>query len=187
MHVFQNTCRDLHELFTIPTGNTLILHNLLHCIFRRDWKVMSKTRASCFIRDSKHVEAIKAPGLRSHAFIYFSVFGTPDETLALVLDMLLQGHFTYISGCVFLKITSKVYTMYLCRDKKYRMLFWRQYCESNGNFHEFSVNTQEFENFFKEINVTHCTSWNFRMICCLSPKILQFSDFFEKKIPVHLP
>ena len=30
------TGRDLHELFTIPTGNTSILHALLHCIFRHD-------------------------------------------------------------------------------------------------------------------------------------------------------
>ena len=74
---FQNTGRDLHELFTIPEGNTLILHALLHCIFRRVWEVMSKTRASCFIKGSKHLETIKA-------------FGTPDEILALVFDILLQ-------------------------------------------------------------------------------------------------
>ena len=43
---------------------------------------MSKTRASCFIRGSKHLETIKALGLRPRAFICFSVFGTPDETLA---------------------------------------------------------------------------------------------------------
>ena len=46
---------------------------------------MSKTRASCFIRGSRHLETIKALGLRPRAFISFSVFGTPDETLALVL------------------------------------------------------------------------------------------------------
>ena len=51
---------------------------------------MSKTRASCFIRGSKHLETIKALGLRPRAFICFSVFGTPDETLALVFDILLQ-------------------------------------------------------------------------------------------------
>ena len=49
---------------------------------------MSKTRASCFIRGSKHLEAIKTLGLRPRAFICFSVFGTPDETLALVFDIL---------------------------------------------------------------------------------------------------
>ena len=49
---------------------------------------MSKTRASCFIRGSKHLETIKALGLRPRAFICFSVFGTPDETLALVFDIL---------------------------------------------------------------------------------------------------
>ena len=55
---------------------------------------MSKTRASCFIRGSKHLETIKALGLRPRAFICFSVFGTPDETLALVFDILLIILFT---------------------------------------------------------------------------------------------
>ena len=49
---------------------------------------MSKTRASCFIRGSKHLETIKTLGLRPRAFICFSVFGTPDETIALVFDIL---------------------------------------------------------------------------------------------------
>ena len=52
---------------------------------------MSKTRASCFIRGSKHLETIKALGLRPHAFICFLVFGTPDETLTLVFDILLDA------------------------------------------------------------------------------------------------
>ena len=51
---------------------------------------MSKTRASCFIRGFKHLETIKALGLRPRAFICFSVFGTPDETLFLVFDILLK-------------------------------------------------------------------------------------------------
>ena len=50
------------------------------------------TRASCFIRGSKHLETIKALGLRPRAFICFSVFGTPDEILALVFDILLEIH-----------------------------------------------------------------------------------------------
>ena len=87
---FQNTGRDLHELFTIPEGNTLILHALLHCIFRRDWEVMSKTRALCFIKGSEHLKTIKALGLRPRAFICFLVFGFPDETFALVFDILRQ-------------------------------------------------------------------------------------------------
>ena len=56
---------------------------------------MSKTRASCFIRGSKHLETIKALGLRPRAFICFSVFGTPNETLALVLDILGQNILYY--------------------------------------------------------------------------------------------
>ena len=36
---------------------------------------MSKTRASCFIRGSKHLETIKARGRRPSAFICLSVFG----------------------------------------------------------------------------------------------------------------
>ena len=51
---------------------------------------MSKTCASCFIRGSKHLETVKARGRRPRAFICFSVFGTPDETLALVFDILLN-------------------------------------------------------------------------------------------------
>ena len=51
---------------------------------------MSKTRASCFIRGSKHLETVKVLGLRPRAFIRFSLFGTPDETLALAFDILLQ-------------------------------------------------------------------------------------------------
>ena len=53
---------------------------------------MSKTRASCFIRGSKHLETIKALSLRPRAFICFSVFATPDETLALVFDILHPIH-----------------------------------------------------------------------------------------------
>ena len=49
---------------------------------------MSKTHALCFIRGSKHLETIKALGLRPYAFICFSVFETPDETLALLFDIL---------------------------------------------------------------------------------------------------
>ena len=49
-----------------------------------------ETRASCFIRGSKHLKTMKALGLRPCAFICFSVFGTPDKTLALVLDILLD-------------------------------------------------------------------------------------------------
>ena len=51
---------------------------------------MSKTRASCFIRGSSHLETIKVLGLRPRVFICFSVSGTPDETLALVFDILHQ-------------------------------------------------------------------------------------------------
>ena len=51
---------------------------------------MSKTRASCFIRGSSHLETIKVLGLRPRAFICISVSGTPNETLAPVFDTLLQ-------------------------------------------------------------------------------------------------
>ena len=49
---------------------------------------MSKTRALCFIGSSEHLETIKAPRLRRRAFVCFLIFGTSDETLALVFDML---------------------------------------------------------------------------------------------------
>ena len=61
------------------------LHNFLLSHLR------SHIKNSCFVfhRGSKHLETIKALGLRPRAFISFSVFGTPDETLALVFDILL--------------------------------------------------------------------------------------------------
>ena len=49
----------------------------------------------------KHLETIKARGRRPSAFISFSVFGTPDETLALVFDILRQFQFGVLGffGC----------------------------------------------------------------------------------------
>ena len=44
-----------------------------------------------------NLETIKTLGLRPRAFICFSVFGYPDETLALVVDILHDGHTKYIS------------------------------------------------------------------------------------------
>ena len=44
------------------------------------FKKLYKKLVLCFIRDSKHLETIKALGRRRCAFIYFSVVGTPDET-----------------------------------------------------------------------------------------------------------
>ena len=55
------------------------------------WEAISKTRASCFIGVSKHSKTIKALGLRPRAFISFLVFGNPDETIALVFEILHQG------------------------------------------------------------------------------------------------
>ena len=53
-----------------------------------------RSHIKSFIRGSKHLETIKALGLWPRAFITFSVFGTPDETLALVFDIL-RNHSTY--------------------------------------------------------------------------------------------
>ena len=66
---------------------------MYHCIlfYSIVEEVISKTRTSGFIRGSKHQETIKALGLRPRAFICFWVFGTPDETLALVFDILLKA------------------------------------------------------------------------------------------------
>ena len=77
----------------LPVDHTFwwpILRKKVHEIFTLVWEDISKTRASGFIRRSKHLETIKALG-RSGAFICFSVFGTPDKTLALVVDILLLG------------------------------------------------------------------------------------------------
>ena len=52
---------------------------MYHCIFFHCfiWEVISKTRASCFIRSSKYLETM-----------CFSVFKTRDETLAVSFDIL---------------------------------------------------------------------------------------------------
>ena len=47
-------------------------------------EAISKTRAPCFIRGSKHLVTITALRLRRQTVIFFSVFETPDETLTLV-------------------------------------------------------------------------------------------------------
>ena len=78
----------------LPVDRTFwwpILGKKFHEIFTLVWEAISKTRASCFIRGFKHLETIKVLGLRPRAFICFSVFGTPDETLALVFDILRQN------------------------------------------------------------------------------------------------
>ena len=59
------------------------------------WEAISKTRASCFIGVSKHSKTKKALGLRPRAFISFLVFGNPDETLALVFEILLLKLINY--------------------------------------------------------------------------------------------
>ena len=45
-------------------------------------------RASCFVGGSRHLETITALGLQPRAFICFSVSEYPDESLALVFDIL---------------------------------------------------------------------------------------------------
>ena len=55
------------------------------------FRLRGHLKNSCFgfHQGSKHLETIKVLGLQPRAFICFSVFGTPDETLALVFDILL--------------------------------------------------------------------------------------------------
>ena len=78
-----------------------------------DWEAISKTRASCFIGVSKHSKTIKALGLRPHAFISFLVFGNPDETLALVFEILHHGQnldrHEFSSGTIVVPITQGSY------------------------------------------------------------------------------
>ena len=54
-----------------------------------------QNESECFIGVSKHFETIKALGLRPCAFICFSVFGYPNETLALVLEIVHPGNNMY--------------------------------------------------------------------------------------------
>ena len=70
-------------------GKQFWLEVFVNEFFKSDhaWEVISETRASCFIGVSKHLETINAVGLRPRASICFSVFEYPDETLALVLEV----------------------------------------------------------------------------------------------------
>ena len=81
---------------TIPKKNNFysalcsqISQTYFHCswFMMHVWEAISKTRGSCFIGVSKHSKTIKALGLRPRAFS-FLVFGNPDETLALVFEIL---------------------------------------------------------------------------------------------------
>ena len=49
---------------------------------------------------------MKALGLRPRAFICFSVFGTPDETLALVFDILLNTPSKHLAISLFRSLHS---------------------------------------------------------------------------------
>ena len=63
----------------LPLHNFLLLHS------------RSQLKNSCFVfhQGFQHLEKIKALRLRRRAFIFFSVFGSPEEKLALVFDLLL--------------------------------------------------------------------------------------------------
>ena len=63
------------------------MHKLL---FFHLGRTIAKKCIFFLFRLRSHLETIKTLGLRPRAFICFSVFGTPDETLALVIDILLQ-------------------------------------------------------------------------------------------------
>ena len=63
---------------------------------RRDWEAISKTRASGFIGVSKQSKTIKALGLRLRTFISFLVFGNPDETPALIFEIVHERFFPHM-------------------------------------------------------------------------------------------
>ena len=74
----------------MASGST-IAKKMYHCIFFLLFRLRSNLKNSCFEFHQgffEHLETIKPRGRRPSAFIYFSVFGTPDETLALVFDIL---------------------------------------------------------------------------------------------------
>ena len=78
-------------------GQTDSLSWSVHCPLVRTffWEVISTTRASCVIRGSKHLETIKTRG----RFISFSMCGTSDEILALVVKFI---WITKIIWCCFI-------------------------------------------------------------------------------------
>ena len=107
---------------------------------------MSKTRASCFIRDSRHLETIKALGLRPRTFICFSVSGTPDETLALVFDILLKA---VLYGCY----KQDLVTSYIPDDPR----SFKSICSTCNPSHNLGR------------NIT-CCFYIFLVICVLDPR-----------------
>ena len=75
-----------------------------HCIFFLLYRLRSHLRNSCFgfHQGFQTPRKNKALCLRPRAFICFSVFGTPDETLALVFDMFLKAFpfgYHFINSC----------------------------------------------------------------------------------------
>ena len=88
-------CQYIWNLSRLHFTNLLIFKQRIRSVtsswfMMHVWEAISKTRASCFIGVSKHSKTIKALGLRPRAFISFLVFGNPDETLALVFEILLR-------------------------------------------------------------------------------------------------
>ena len=69
---------------TLMNQNVLNTYLFLHLLHLRSY---FQNSSSCFIGVSKYLATIKALGLRPRAFICFSVFGYPNETLALVLEI----------------------------------------------------------------------------------------------------
>ena len=119
--------KKTNNCLLITPSDDLFFGKKFHEIFTLVWEAISKTRASCFIRGSKHLETIKAPGLRPRAFICFSVFGTPDETLALVFDILLESHYAvaFATLCDWLKNIAQVCQPMRSKIQTNRTLFAR--------------------------------------------------------------
>ena len=91
---------------------------LLHIFYCLVWEVISKTRASCFIRGFKHLETDESTRPQAECFYCFTVFGSPDETLALVFDISLL-----LSLSAVLQGICCCFQIYLCHCTSHFALF----------------------------------------------------------------
>ena len=120
--IFKTIAARRYWLFTLSCKQKIFISSIQCSLFRAFcWEVISTTCASCFIRGSKHLETIKTLGLRPRVLISFSVFGTSDEILTLVVDILRKispriickpieyGVYEFIAGRKSSRLSCKVY------------------------------------------------------------------------------
>ena len=104
-----------------------------------------------FHRVLKHSKTIKELGLRPRAFVCFLVFGNPDETLALVFEVLLKVSIQNLKT-YFLWIGPELKLMYLKRKTIRQKIDRQAICK-----HLPSVTQSLFQGFVRPIRYEFST------------------------------